>query len=40
MLGTLVAKKYKLSEKLAIGPFYDVFKGVHHHNQTAVAIKI
>ena len=40
MLDSLIAKKYKLTEKIAIGPFYEVFKGVHHHNKIEVAIKI
>ena len=40
MLDTLIAKKYRLTEKLAIGPFYEVFKGVHHHNKIEVAVKV
>jgi serine/threonine protein kinase len=40
MLQTLISGKYKLTDKLAIGPFYEVFKAQHHKNQTEVTIKL
>ena len=40
MLEKLLVGKYRLKEKLAIGPFYEVFKGKHHQNETEVLIKL
>ena len=40
MLELIITNRYRLIEKLNIGAFYDVFRAIHIHNDTTVAIKI
>ena len=34
MIDTLISGKYKLTEKLGLAPFYEVYKGEHPMNKT------